>query len=231
MLLKPLTLVFLKRFHYCGAGSLLPQSRSWFQRRQFSVGLGADIVRLCRAGGLILNSTPNSILHLEIWKEVSCRLSDCCCFTTFADWNPVQPMPRAVEMWPPVKEFPTGGRSRKFPADNAEPMQIAFALFANIKLAFYSILGRTRIRPGRENWPSSPFIRADLCTEQGAHKNPPNLGSNTVWAAATPPVCHYVARNNAAMCGGGGGNFTPYLGLFCSTGEQFPVYSLNEGGQ
>ena len=35
-------------------------------------------------------------------------------------------------MWPPIRKFQTGGRSRKFPADNAERMQIAFALFANI---------------------------------------------------------------------------------------------------
>ena len=35
MLLKPLTLVFLKRFHYSGAGSLFPEKpRAGVQRRE-----------------------------------------------------------------------------------------------------------------------------------------------------------------------------------------------------
>ena len=86
-------------------------------------------------------------------------------------------------------------------------------------------MDRTRIRPGRENWPSLPFIRADLCTGgQGAHKNRPNLGSNTVSGRRQPPV-----SRNAAMCAGAEAEILPPIWAFFVPREQFPVYSLNEG--
>ena len=131
-------------------------------------------------------------------------------------------------MWPPIRKFQTGGRSRKFPADNAERMQIAFALFAKIVhiickyvLHFYSILDRTRIRPGRENWPSSPFIRADLCTGLGAtHKNRPNLGSksNIVWSRQPPVSRCRVMR----QCAGAEAEIlAPIWAFFVPSGSNF----------
>ena len=73
----------------------------------------------------------SSLAHLEIWKEPVQLLFHHFCFCGLESCPAHAPRP-AVEMWPAMKEFPTGGRTRKFPADNAEHMQIAFALFANI---------------------------------------------------------------------------------------------------
>ena len=74
---------------------LLPETRSCLtifkgaallDRERISCGFcaGASLphLKFSTLGG------PVEFLHLVIWKEM--RLRSDCCFTTFADWNPVQ---------------------------------------------------------------------------------------------------------------------------------------------
>ena len=134
-------------------------------------------------------------------------------------------------MWPPIRKFQTGGRSRKFPADNAERMQIAFALFANIvhiicKYVLHFIqfwtgqgLGQVvRIGPVRL---SSGLI----CAPGRARIKTAQIWAPILSGRRQPPVslCRVIMR----QCAGAEAEILPPIWAFFVPREQFPVYSLN----